>query len=37
MQLFNTATVRVTHNMGVVADLADRVAVMYQGKVVEQA
>ena len=26
----------ITHNMGVVADLADRVAVMYQGKIIEQ-
>ena len=34
---FNTAIVLITHNMGVVADLADRVAVMYQGKLVEEA
>ncbi|MCB2412574.1 ABC transporter ATP-binding protein [Demequina sp. TTPB684] len=34
---FGAAIVLITHNMGVVADLADRVAVMYQGKIVEHA
>ncbi|SEJ63838.1 dipeptide ABC transporter ATP-binding protein [Demequina mangrovi] len=34
---FGASIVLITHNMGVVADLADRVAVMYQGKLVEQA
>lgn len=34
---FGASIVLITHNMGVVADLADRVAVMYQGKIVEEA
>ena len=34
---FGATIVLITHNMGVVADLADRVVVMLQGDIVEQA
>ena len=34
---FGTSIILITHNMGVVAELADSVAVMHHGKIVERA
>jgi peptide/nickel transport system ATP-binding protein len=36
-QQMNTGIVLITHNLGVVAEMADRVAVMYAGEIVELA
>jgi len=35
MKTFDTSILLITHNLGVVAEIADKVAVMYAGKVVE--
>lgn len=36
-ETYNTAIMIITHNLGVVAEMSDRVAVMYMGKIVEDA
>lgn len=34
---FNTSIILITHDLGVIAEMADRVAIMYAGKIVEQS
>ncbi len=34
---FNTSVILITHDLGIVAEMADRVSVMYAGKIIEEA
>ncbi len=36
-QRFNTATILISHDLGVVAEICDTVAIMYAGRIVEKA
>ncbi|HZW04567.1 MAG TPA: ABC transporter ATP-binding protein [Anaerolineaceae bacterium] len=36
-QRLNTSIILITHDLGVIAEMADRVAVMYAGRIVEEA
>lgn len=35
-EVYDNGTIFITHDFGIVADIADRVAVMCQGKIIEQ-
>ncbi|MDD5636589.1 MAG: ABC transporter ATP-binding protein [Atribacterota bacterium] len=37
LQQFNSSLIMITHDLGVIAEIADRIAVMYAGKIVEYA
>ena len=37
LEQFNSSMIMITHDLGVIAEIADRVAVMYAGKIVEYA
>ncbi|PKP58610.1 peptide ABC transporter ATP-binding protein [Candidatus Atribacteria bacterium HGW-Atribacteria-1] len=37
LQEFNGSLIMITHDLGVIAEIADRIAIMYAGKVVEYA